>query len=182
MATMSPTQNVAHKFEKLSEDPNFKFFGNVCIDKDIKLAELRMAYDCVVLSYGAVSEKYLGLPDEHTTKGVFSAQHFVNWYNGYPDYHFDKLDLQSTDTVAIVGQGNVALDLARTFLTPLDILAKTDTPEHVLESLSKSRITQVHLLGRRGPLQVCIEMTFKIFFLIWNAPCRWHAPQRNYAK
>ncbi|KAJ3415999.1 hypothetical protein HDV05_003596 [Chytridiales sp. JEL 0842] len=147
-------KNVIHKFEKLAEDPNFRFIGNVSLNKDIHLPELRQAYDSVIISTGATHEKFLGLPNERETKGVFSAQEFVHWFNGYPDYQFKNLDLEGTDTVAVVGQGNVALDLARMLVTPVDLLRKTDTPEHVLESLAKSRIKNVHLIGRRGPLQV----------------------------
>ncbi|KAJ3059167.1 hypothetical protein HDU99_006470, partial [Rhizoclosmatium hyalinum] len=100
--------------------------------------------------------KKLGICHEGTTKGVHSAHEFVKWVNGFPSDSptpTPPIDLSSTDTAVIVGQGNVALDVARILLTPLKDLAKTDIPDTVLASLEKSTISQVHLVARRGPYQ-----------------------------
>ena len=95
----------------------------------------------------------MGIPNEDA-QGVIGARAFVGWYNGLPQYNqLDPL-LDSTDTAVIVGQGNVALDVARILMTPVDKLAKSDIAEHALEKLKNSRVTRVKVVGRRGPLQV----------------------------
>ncbi|KAJ3161353.1 hypothetical protein HDU86_007135 [Geranomyces michiganensis] len=147
-------KNVIHKFASIAEDPRFRFVGNVTVGRDVPFSKLAACYDAVVLSYGAAEDRKLGLPNEESTKNVFAARAFVGWYNGIPEYAGLEPDLTSSDTAVIVGQGNVALDVARTLLTPPDILAKTDITEHALEALRKSKIRHVHLLGRRGPLQI----------------------------
>ncbi|KAJ3147335.1 hypothetical protein HDU89_005686 [Geranomyces variabilis] len=147
-------KNVIHKFASIAEDPRFRFVGNVTVGRDIPFSKLASCYDAVVLSYGAAEDRKLGLPTEESTKNVFAARAFVGWYNGIPEYAGLEPDLTSSDTAVIVGQGNVALDVARTLLTPPDVLAKTDITEHALEALRKSKIRHVHLLGRRGPLQI----------------------------
>lgn len=105
------------------------------------------------MAYGAVADKSLGVPGEDL-EGVWSARSFVNWYNGSPD-HFGLAapNLTGSDTAVIFGQGNVALDMARILLSPLEALAKTDITAEALQVLSKSTIKHVHIIGRRGPLQ-----------------------------
>lgn len=143
-----------HKFEALAEDPRFRFIGNVAIGRDIDIHELKPRYDAIVLSYGASQDQRLGIPNEDIAKNLFSARAFVGWYNGHPDYADLNPDLTSSDTAVVVGQGNVALDVARVLLAPLDLLEKTDIAEHALQALRRSKIRRVHLVGRRGPLQV----------------------------
>ncbi|KAJ3171337.1 hypothetical protein HDU87_008363 [Geranomyces variabilis] len=147
-------KNVIHKFASIAEDSRFRFVGNVTVGRDVPFSKLASCYDAVVLSYGAAEDRKLGLPNEESTKNVFAARAFVGWYNGIPEYAGLEPDLTSSDTAVIAGQGNVALDVARTLLTPPDVLAKTDITEHALEALRKSKIRHVHLLGRRGPLQI----------------------------
>jgi adrenodoxin-NADP+ reductase len=96
----------------------------------------------------------LNIPGETTLKNVFGARDFVGWYNGAPSLRDLPVDLERTDTAVIIGQGNVALDVARVLLTPVDVLSKTDMTEYALEKLRTSRIRRVHIVGRRGPLQV----------------------------
>ncbi|KAH9267525.1 hypothetical protein BASA83_009915 [Batrachochytrium salamandrivorans] len=148
-------KNVITKFNTVAEMPGFHFFGNVSVGKDISLHTLRTAYDAVVLAYGSSAEHKLGIEDEAgSSSNVFSSREFVGWYNGHP-HHVDlPVDLSSTDTAIVVGQGNVALDVARILLSPIDTLAKTDISRHALEKLSTSRIRHVHLVGRRGPFHV----------------------------
>lgn len=107
-----------------------------------------------MLAYGAGRDRMLNIPGETSLNGVLGARDFVGWYNGAPQHKDLNPDLECTDTAVIVGQGNVALDVARVLLTPVDILAKTDMTECALETLRKSKIRRVHVVGRRGPVQV----------------------------
>lgn len=106
----------------------------------------------MLFAYGASKDRTLGIPGEHLN-GVVSARSFVAWYNGLPEYADLNPDLQAGDTAVIIGQGNVALDVARFLLSSVDDLRKTDVSEHALEALSQSRIRDVKVIGRRGPLQ-----------------------------
>ncbi|KAG9473632.1 hypothetical protein GDO78_004112 [Eleutherodactylus coqui] len=109
-----------------------------------------------VKSYGAEDKKELGIPGEKLP-GVYSARDFVGWYNGLPDNRYLSPDL-SSETAVILGQGNVALDIARMLLSPLELLEKTDVAQPALEALSQSRVKKVWLVGRRGPLQVAFTI------------------------
>ena len=120
--------------------------------KDISLVKLSRNYDAVLFAYGASQDRQLGIPGEDLD-GVFSARAFVGWYNGLPEYSHLVPKLESADTAIIVGNGNVALDVARILLASVDKLRGTDITETALEALRKSRITRVHIAGRRGPLQ-----------------------------
>ena len=151
-------------FDKVAEDDRFRFLGNVTIgssssssssssSKNISVQELKKHYDAIVFSYGASEDRHLGISNEDVY-GVESARAFVAWYNGLPQFENLKLPLDQTDTAVVIGQGNVALDVARVLLSPIDTLRKTDITEYALEALSKSKIRHVHVVGRRGPLQV----------------------------
>lgn len=126
------------------------------LGQDLSLQELRDAYHAVVLAYGAEEDKELGLKGEKLNN-VLSARRFVGWYNGLPrDTHFTvNLDVEE---VAVLGHGNVAVDVARILLTPVNKLKSTDITEHALEALSRSRVRRVKLIGRRGPLQVAFTI------------------------
>jgi adrenodoxin-NADP+ reductase len=115
---------------------------------------LKPHYDAILFAYGAVKDRELGIPGERAKKNVLSARAFVGWYNGLPEYHDLKPDLTAGEHALVVGQGNVALDVARILLTDIDELRKTDIAEYALEALSKSRIKRVRVAGRRGPMQV----------------------------
>ncbi|XP_031100658.1 NADPH:adrenodoxin oxidoreductase, mitochondrial-like isoform X1 [Ipomoea triloba] len=106
----------------------------------------------VVLCYGAESDRALGIPGEDLT-GIYSAREFVWWYNGHPDCRNLAPDLKNTDTAVVVGQGNVALDVARVLLRSTFELAKTDISSHALAALEESCIRKVFVVGRRGPVQ-----------------------------
>jgi adrenodoxin-NADP+ reductase len=148
-------QNVMNKFDEVATDDRFRFLGNVHVGgQELPLAELKPHYDAIVFSYGASEDRRLNIPGEDL-KNVFSARAFVGWYNGLPLHRDLQPDLDNTDTAVVVGQGNVALDIARMLLSPIDELRKTDLTAYALEALSKSRIKHVHVVGRRGPLQVC---------------------------
>lgn len=132
------------------------------VGKDVPLAALHPHYDAILFAYGASQDKLLGLPGENL-KGVYSARAFVGWYNGLPEYDDLSPDVTSGDTAIVIGNGNVALDIARILLSSVDILRKTDITEQALEFLSKSRIKHVHVCGRRGPMQVrCCQGSFPL--------------------
>ncbi|KAG0171649.1 hypothetical protein DFQ28_000647 [Apophysomyces sp. BC1034] len=145
-------KNVMSTFDKVAEDSRFRFLGNVHVGQHLTVPELKQHYDAILFSYGASEDRRLGVPNEDVY-GVDSARAFVGWYNGHPNHRELKLPLDDTDTAVVIGQGNVALDVARILLSPIDELRKTDITEYALEALSKSRIRHVHVVGRRGPLQ-----------------------------
>lgn len=136
----------------MAQHERCSFFGNVTLGSSLSLSELRQLYHVVVLAYGAESDRALGIPGENLI-GVHSAREFVWWYNGHPDGKNLNPDLKSTDTAVILGQGNVALDVARILLRPTEELAMTDIASHALTALEGSGIRKVYLVGRRGPVQ-----------------------------
>ncbi|XP_010254045.1 PREDICTED: NADPH:adrenodoxin oxidoreductase, mitochondrial [Nelumbo nucifera] len=146
------TKIVINQFTRVALNKRCSFFGNVSLGTSISLSELRELYDVVVLAYGAESDRVLGVPGEDLA-GIYSAREFVWWYNGHPDYSNLDPDLKNTDTAVILGQGNVALDVARILLRPKTELGNTDTASHALVSLQESSIRKVYLVGRRGPAQ-----------------------------
>jgi len=151
-------KSVQKDFEKVAEDPRFRFYGNVRVGQDVGMAELRGFYDVVVLAYGASEDRTLGIPGENTLEGVVSARTFVNWYNGHPEYAQDeKLTTMLSDILsqpgvqaAVLGQGNVALDCARVLAKQPADLASSDICEHALEVLRQSQLTTMSVVGRRG--------------------------------
>lgn len=146
-------QNCQERFEEVAASPRFNFIGNVTIGKDVSLRSMKPHYDALLFAYGASQDKTLGIPGEHL-KGIYSARAFVGWYNGLPEYDDLDPDLSSGDNAVVIGNGNVALDIARILLSNVDALRETDISEKALESLSRSRIRNVHVCGRRGPMQV----------------------------
>jgi ferredoxin--NADP+ reductase len=142
---------VAAKFTKIAQDPRFRFLGNVTLGSDVSLEELRGHYDAVFLTTGAESDRRLGVPGEDLA-GSHTATEFVAWYNGHPDYRDRHFDL-SQEVAVVVGQGNVAMDVSRILAKTVDELRHTDIAAHALEALASSKIREVHLVGRRGPVQ-----------------------------
>lgn len=112
-------------------------------------------YNAILFAYGASKDRTLGLQGEKTLKGIYSARAFVGWYNGLPGYADLSPDLEAGEEALIIGQGNVALDVARILLTDIERLRNTDITCHALDGLSKSRVKRVRIVGRRGPMQVC---------------------------
>ncbi|KAL6494380.1 hypothetical protein OROGR_031180 [Orobanche gracilis] len=146
------TKVVINQFTRVAQNERCSFFGNVSLGSSVTLPELREMYNAVVLAYGAESDRTLGIPGEELG-GVFAAREFVWWYNGHPDYRNLAPDLKSSDTAVILGQGNVALDVARILLRPTEELTRTDIASHALAALEESSIRKVYLVGRRGPVQ-----------------------------
>ena len=148
-------KNVENTFTTTALNPRVKFLGNVSVGKDIKIKELLSAYHAVILAYGAAKDRTLDIPGE-SLGNVISARSFVGFYNGLPEATDlrKKIRLDTHDSAVIIGLGNVALDVARILLTPVDILRKTDITEEALDMLSRSSIKNVYVVGRRGPLHV----------------------------
>ncbi|CAA2956927.1 NADPH:adrenodoxin oxidoreductase, mitochondrial-like isoform X1 [Olea europaea var. sylvestris] len=146
------TKIVINQFSRVAQNDRCSFLGNVSVGSSVSLPELHEMYNAVVLAYGAESDRTLGIPGEELG-GIHAAREFVWWYNGHPDCRNLAPDLTSTDTAVILGQGNVALDVARILLRPTMELAKTDIASHALAALEESSIRKVYLIGRRGPVQ-----------------------------
>nr|CBN81168.1 adrenodoxin oxidoreductase, mitochondrial [Dicentrarchus labrax] len=145
-------KNVIKTFTQTAKHTCCSFYGNVTVGKDVSVGELQQAYHAVVLSYGAEGNRSMGVPGEDLA-GVYSAKDFVGWYNGLPSCQELSPDL-SCETAVILGQGNVALDVARILLSPIDILKKTDITQPALEALAESHVRRVLIVGRRGPVQI----------------------------
>src|SRR5688500_1818374 len=138
-------------YEKTARKDGFRFFGGVAIGDDITCAELRERYDAVLYTTGTSSDNRLGIPGEDRP-GSYAATRFVAWYNGHPDATDEQFDLSASRAV-VVGNGNVALDVARMLVLDPDELSVTDTADHALATFASSRVEEVVLLGRRGPAQ-----------------------------
>ncbi|KAG6407738.1 hypothetical protein SASPL_130735 [Salvia splendens] len=143
---------VINQFSRVAQNERCSFFGNVSLGSSVTLLELRNMYNVVVLAYGAESDRSLGILKEELA-GIHPAREFVWWYNGHPDCRNLAPDLKGSDTAVILGQGNVALDVARILLRPIEELARTDIASHALAALEESSIRKVYLVGRRGPVQ-----------------------------
>lgn len=149
-------KSVVRVYDKIAAAEGFRFFGNVCVGRDVQVAELAERYHQIVYAFGCESDQKLGTPGEDLA-GVHSATEFVGWYNAHPDYRDRTFDLARAERVALVGNGNVAMDVARVLLASPDELAKTDIADHALAMLRQSRVREVVLLGRRGPAQAAFS-------------------------
>jgi ferredoxin--NADP+ reductase len=138
-------------FERVAAHPRFRFFGGVEVGRDISVEDLRRHYHQIVYATGAQTDRRLSIPGEDLP-GSHAATEFVAWYNGHPDYRECRFDL-SQERVAIVGMGNVAVDVARILCRTPEELERTDIADHALEALRQSRVREVSVLGRRGPAQ-----------------------------
>jgi len=142
---------VTRVFDRIGADPRFRFFGNVTVGADISVEELQSFYHMIVYAVGAPSDRRLGIPGEDL-EGSDPATIFVGWYNGHPDYADLEFDL-SHERAVVIGNGNVAVDVARILARSVDELAPTDIADHALLALRQSGVREIVLLGRRGPAQ-----------------------------
>jgi ferredoxin--NADP+ reductase len=142
---------VSRAFEKTAAQPGFRFFGNVEVGKDVTHDELRMLYDAVVYSVGAQTDRRLGIPGEDLP-GSWAATEFVAWYNGHPDFQDLEFDL-SHERAVVIGNGNVALDVARMLALTPDELAPTDTTDEAIAAINGAGVREILVVGRRGPVQ-----------------------------
>ncbi len=147
-------KGVSRRYEAVALSDNVRFIGNVTIGEDIEIAELRELYDAVVLATGAPHDKLLGLPGEHLAN-VYGSAAFVGWYNGHPQFADLDPDLSGAGAV-VIGNGNVALDVARILAKTRAEFAGSDIVAHALDRLDQSRLTRITLLGRRGPHQIAM--------------------------
>jgi ferredoxin--NADP+ reductase len=138
-------------YEKCALDPRVRFFGNVKLGRDLTVDDLRARYDQIVYAVGCESDRHMGIPGEELA-GSYSATDFVGWYNAHPDHRGHEFDL-SCSAAAVVGIGNVAMDVTRLLACEPDALAKTDIAEHALTALRANKIKTIWLLGRRGPAE-----------------------------
>jgi ferredoxin--NADP+ reductase len=147
-------RSVRDTLDKTLDKAGVRFLGNVSVGEDISMAELHACYDAIVLTYGASRDRRLGVPGEDLA-GSVAATDFVAWYCGHPDADralFESLVPQATGVV-VVGVGNVAVDVTRVLAKTVGELDHTDMPQYVFDTLAQSRVTDIHVLGRRGPAQ-----------------------------
>jgi ferredoxin--NADP+ reductase len=144
-------KGIVNALREVLDDGGIRLFGNVRYGTDITLDDLKRHYNAVIFTTGAVRDAELDIPGIELA-GSFGAGEFVSWYDGHPDVPRDwPLEHR---TVAVIGNGNVALDVARMLAKHAEDLLPTEVPRTVYERLAASPITDVHLFGRRGPIQV----------------------------
>jgi len=145
---------VAKRYEKVALEPGARFLGNVHLGADVSIDELLGLYDAVVLATGAPNDRRLGIPGDDLP-GVLGSAAFVGWYNGHPDFA-DLAPPLGGEAAAIIGNGNVALDVARILSkTPAEFVG-SDIVAHAFEALAQSAVRTITILGRRGPLQIAM--------------------------
>ena len=150
-------KTVSRAFERIAERPGFRFFGNVEVGRDVEHVELARLYDAVVYAVGSQSDRRLGIPGEDLP-GSWAATELVAWYNGHPDFQHLSFNL-SPERAVVVGNGNVALDVARMLALTREELAPTDTTDPAIEAIVGSAIREIVVLGRRGPVQAAWTST-----------------------
>ncbi len=144
-------KSVTRAYDKSAQQPNYRFYGNVEFGTHLSIDDLKRHYHQVVFTTGAQVDRNLGIPGEDLS-GSHSATDFVAWYNGHPDFANLAFDL-SQESVAIVGVGNVAVDVARMLCRTHEELKVTDMADYATRALQNSKVKQVYMLGRRGPAQ-----------------------------
>jgi ferredoxin/flavodoxin---NADP+ reductase len=142
---------VSRVYEKTAEHPEFRFYGNVELGRDLSRDDLIDRYHAVVYAVGAETDRRMEIPGEDLP-GSWAATEFVAWYNGHPDFRDLEFDL-SAERAIVVGNGNVAADVARMLALTRDELAQTDVADHALEVMAESNVREIVVLGRRGPAQ-----------------------------
>ena len=145
------TKKVARVYEKTALTDGVGYFGNVEVGRDVTIAELQEMYDAIVLAVGAPRDRKLGIPGEDKT-GVFGSADFVGWYYGHHEFTDLAPDLY-TNTVVVIGQGNVAVDTARVLVKTAEEMTETDIADHAADAIAASPITDVYMVGRRGPIE-----------------------------
>jgi ferredoxin/flavodoxin---NADP+ reductase len=144
-------KNVTKVYDRIAQHPKFRFFGNVTFGKDISRADLQTHYHAVIYTVGSSTDKKLDIPGEDLA-GSFPATEFVGWYNAHPDYRHLDFDL-SVEAVAVIGVGNVAMDVTRILARSQTELNETDIAAYAQEALANSNIKRIYVMGRRGPAQ-----------------------------
>ncbi len=145
------TKNVIRNYGKTAQHERVNFYGNVEVGKDVSLDKLREIYDAVVLAVGAPNDNPLSIPGADKT-GVIGSAALVGWYNGHPDFRDLNPNLD-TEAITVIGNGNVALDIARVFSKNQEELKGSDISYLAAEALAKSKIKDIYVFGRRGPVE-----------------------------
>jgi ferredoxin--NADP+ reductase len=145
-------KSVQRAYEKTARHERFRFLGGVELGRDVTRAELLERYHAVIYCVGTATDRRLGIPGEDLS-GSYPATEFVAWYNGHPDFCDHEFDLQRAVRVAVVGNGNVAMDVARMIALSHDELKITDVADHALDVLQHAAVQEIVVLGRRGPVQ-----------------------------
>ena len=144
-------KSIADVLRKVLEHPQVRFLGGVHLGDDVSREDLLASYDAVIYATGAMRDRRMGI-DGEDLPGSHAATEFVNWYSGHPDMDTDRFKLDA-ESVAVIGVGNVAVDVARILVRDPEELARTDISQPVLEALLASNVREVHVIGRRGPAQ-----------------------------
>ena len=150
-------KSVSRAFERIAQRPGFRFFGNVEVGRGVTQEDLARLYEAVVYAVGAQTDRRLGIPGEDLP-GSWAATELVAWYNGHPDFQDLDFDL-SVERAVVIGNGNVALDVARMLALTREELAPTDTTDEAIEAIAESGIREIVVLGRRGPVQAAWTST-----------------------
>ena len=150
-------KSVTKVYDRVAAHERFRFFGNVAFGTDITHDELASHYHAIIYAVGAQTDRRLAIPGEDLDN-IHGAAEFVGWYNGHPDYRDLKFDL-SQERVAVIGNGNVAADIARIRAHSVDELRATDIADHALQALAESKVKDILILGRRGPVQAKFTST-----------------------
>jgi ferredoxin--NADP+ reductase len=150
-------RNICKVFARMAGNENFRYWGNVKVGTDVTVEQLKRHFDALIFGCGAARNRDLGIPGEHLP-GSHTAVEIVGWYNGHPDYQNPTFDLDA-DTAVVIGNGNVAMDVARMLANPVSALAETDVPKSVIDRLEQSSLRRVVVLGRRGPVQCSFGLT-----------------------
>ena len=143
------TKAVARQFDRLLARPDVRFAGNIEIGRDLSWDELITGYDAIIVATGMVIDRKLGVPGEDLAH-VWGSWRFVGWLNGHPDFRQGP-DLSKVRSVAVIGNGNVALDVARVLAKSADEMAKSDIVPEAGAAIAAAPLTDIHVIGRRGP-------------------------------
>src|SRR5689334_16185466 len=144
-------KSVSRAFERIAAQPGFRFLGNVEVGRDLSHEELCEHYDAVVYAVGAQTDRRMGIPGEDLS-GSWPATEFVAWYNGHPDFQDLEFDLSGRRAI-VIGNGNVAIDVARMLALTAEELAATDTVDPAIAAIADAGLKEIVMLGRRGPVQ-----------------------------
>jgi ferredoxin/flavodoxin---NADP+ reductase len=144
-------KSVTRVYERIASGPAVRFYGHVGLGRDVARADLLRHYHAIIYAVGAPTDRSLGIPGEELP-GSYAATDFVGWYNGHPDHCERVFDL-SQERAAVIGMGNVAVDVVRVLARTSEELGRTDIAEHALEALRHSRVRDIYMIGRRGPVQ-----------------------------
>ena len=149
-------KSVTNVYSRIAAHERFSFFGNIEFGSDVSRADLSAHYHGIIYAVGAQTDRRLGIPGEDL-QNSYAATEFVGWYNGHPDYHHFDFDLTGIKRVAVVGVGNVAMDVARILGRTPEELYETDIADYALERLAHSEVEEIYVLGRRGPAQAAFS-------------------------